>query len=152
MAEKKDYSKSAVKLCNPPEVKTLLEKLKFEQAKLTQLEVELRESNGKLMGKIAGQTAEVTGLQLAIREAVEEHGSYQDIENERYAVKFARVSKSYHIEPFKQYYPKESPMVVTEAINVEALKGLMKGKILDEETLKRQKVITETESFVFYVR
>ena len=148
----KDYTESAVNLCNPPQVEKLLDKLGTEEATLSQLEAELNESNGELVSKIAGQTAEITGLQLAIREAVEKHGSYQDLEKERYGIKYKRVSKVFHVEPFKEHYEKYVSAVVVETISVKALEGIIKGKLIEEADLKMHKVITEDVGYAFYVR
>lgn len=153
MPKPKDFSESAVKLVNPPQVKELLEKLSAEQDKLSQLEVELQESNGVLVGKIAGQNAEVTGLQLAIREAVEEHGSYQDLENERYGVKYARRTAVYgNLPSFKKNFPKFVELCIKETIDVNALKGQVKGKLITEEQLEKTKVLTWDTGYSFYVR
>ena len=148
----KDFSESAVNLTNPAKVKTLLKKLSTEQAKLSELETELKESNGELVGKIAGHTAEITGLQLAIREAVKEHGSYQDLENERYAVEYERRSEVYELLPFKSQFPKFVELCVRETIDVQALKGQIKGKLITIKELEDAGVLEYTTNYSFYVR
>ncbi len=149
----KDFTASAVKLTNAIEVEELLKKLAAEETTLKALELELSESNGPLVGKIAGQKAEVAGLQLAIREAVEEHGSYQDQENERYAVKYERKTAVYgNLPSFKKNFPKFAELCIKEVLDVNALKGQVKGKLITEEELEKAKILTYDTGYSFYVR
>ena len=99
----KDFTESAVKLCNPVEVKELLEKLSTEQDTLKSLQDELKASNVELAEKIAFQALKVADLGVAIRVAIEEHGSYQDTEAERYGVLYARKTAVYgNLPSFKK--------------------------------------------------
>jgi len=153
MPKPKDFTESAVKLVNPPEVKQLLQQLSAEQA---ELEVVTKEMEAivpsELIEKASLQSKRVADLQTAIREAVEEHGSYQDTENERYAVKYARRSKVYNLIPFKKKFLKFVELCVQETIDVRALEGQIKGKLITEAELEKAKVLEYSESFAFYVR
>ena len=151
MPKPKDFSESAKNLCNPPEVKVLLEKLSTEQHELDVLKWEL-ESNTELVEKIATQSGKVADLQVAIRETVEEHGSYQDLEAERYAVKYARKTEWYNLEPFKTQFPKFVGLCIRETIDVTALKGQIKGKLITIKELEDAGVLDYTINYAFYVR
>ena len=147
-----DYSQSAEKLCNPDEVRELLQKLHEEQSRLAGLEEELHKTNTALLHDIATTSGGIADLMKVIKGAVETHGSFQDIELEWYAVKYRRMTKGYHTEPFKKHFEKYASACVEEVINVKVMEGMIKGKVFDVNTLKDLGVITETPSFAFYVR
>lgn len=149
MTKPKDYSESAVNLCNPIEVKALLDTLHDAQLKLEELEGQRQAELEMEIGKVNKSIAD---LQANIREAIEKHGSYQDTEAEVYGVKYSRKSKVYHTEPFKEHYPKFVPSVVVETISSKALDGLIKGGLIPEADLRMHKVITEDVGYAFYVR
>lgn len=150
--KKPDYSASAEKLCNPPEVKTLLDKLHTEECFKAALEAELKEHCASIIEGIAKSGLAIADLTKQIKEAVVAHGSYQSIETGEYAVMYRRMSKSFHVEPFKRLYEKYAPACIEEQINVKALEGLIKGQLLNPETLIVDGVITETPTFAFYIR
>jgi len=148
----KNFEKSAVNLCNPPEVKELLEKLSTEQDKLNQLDESLKNQNKDLIEQIAKQSSKIADLQQVIRGAIEEHGSYQDLEGERYAVKYERRTPVYELEPFKKNFPKFVELCVKETIDINALKGQVKGKLITEEELEKAGVLLYELSTAFYIR
>jgi len=128
----KDFSESAVKLTNPDEVKELLEQLSAKEAILGNLKEELLKQSKEILDKISAKTSLIDDTKKAIREAVEQHGSYQDLENERYAV---------FVE-----------LCIKETIDVQALKGQVKGKLITEEQLEDAGVLTWDTGYSFYVR
>ena len=144
-----DYTNSAVKLCNPEQLRQLLTELHARQK-------DLEEANAHIPEEIAVEIhrlgERISDLQKMIREAIDEHGSYQDMENGDYAVKYKRMSKVYHAEPFREHYPKFVPAVVVETINAKALEGMIKGGLIEEADLKMHKVITEDIGYAYYVR
>lgn len=148
-----DYSNSA-DIVNPPEVYELLCKLHEEQKNLEDQELDLRFENKNLMAQIDLSKQVVDNLTAEVKKAVEAFGSFQDMEEGLYAVRYRRMSKSYHVEPFKHFYPNYVPAVVVETINVKALEGLVKGGLLTEDNLKNPdvSVITETPTYAFYIR
>jgi len=148
----KNFEASAVNLCNPEPVKALLEKLSKAQASEHKLQEELKASNTVLVEKLEKHTAVVTGLQAKIREAVETHGSYQDLDGERYAVKYARKTEGYNLEPFKMNFPKFVGLCVKETLDVQALRGQIKGKLITIKELEDAGVLEYTTSYAFYVR
>ncbi len=152
MPKPKDFTESAVKLCNPEPVKVLLEKLSTAQSLVNSLSEELDAKNGPLVKKITKQNETIASLQLSIREAVEEHGSYQDLDGERYAIKYARKTEGYNLEPFKTQFPKFVELCVKETLDVRALKGQIKGKLITEQELIDASVLEYSETYAFYIR
>lgn len=145
----KDFEASAINLCNPPQVKELLDELHVAQNSLKEFKGSIPE---EILNDIDKAEKLIDYIGERIREAIETHGSYQDTENERYGVKYRRVSKTYDPAAFKRNYPKYAPAVITEAVNVQALEGLVKGGLITNDALKLNKVTQEHESFAFYVR
>lgn len=149
----KDFKDSALNLCNPEPVKELLEKLSDEQAKLKAINDELEVVAADLIKKGNTQKLIIEGLDKQIRAEVEEHGSYQDTENERYAVKYARKTAVYgNIEAFKKNFPKFAELCIKEAIDITALNGQLKGKLITQEQLEEAKVLTWDTGYAFYIR
>lgn len=152
MAEKKvaDYKDSAVNLCNPPDLKVKLAELAEQQALLPMYEEELKENSSYKSLKETEQSISDTKAQ--IRAMIEALGSYQDI-GKAYALKSRRATKEYHADKFAgKPYDQYRPAVIAETINVQALNGLIKGKLLDEAELKQHGVITEKESFAIIIK
>ena len=145
-----DYSQSAINLCNPEEVGRLLEQLRQAQEDLGVFQKQLDEANKELVALLHDQSDKVTGLTNQIKESVEQYGSYQDLEASLIAVKQRKVSKTYDAAKFKALFPKFADAVIEEAINVNALKGLLKGNLIGEEELKPATI--ERESFAYIIR
>jgi len=155
MVEKKnpDYTESAINLNNPPEVKELLEELLAVQTYLA----ELRDRADACVPKeIKDETEEATLTISKVRadliEAIEEHGSYQDVEAGRYAVQQLKKSSVYHVEPFKEHYEKYAGAVIEETINKKAIEGLIKGKLIEKGDLEVFKVLTYDETRAFIIK
>ena len=148
--KKADYTNSAVKLCNPDQVRDLtVEKRRLEnlvaacQEKLKTNKAYLQlQDHERALGEIAGK----------IKKAIDDFGSFQDIEAGVYALKYKRISKVYHVDPFKEHYAKYATAVVEETINAKALEGIIKGGLIEEADLKMHKVITEDVGYAYYVR
>mgnify|MGYP001616783495 CR=1 FL=1 len=152
MVEKKnpDYSNSAVNLCNPPEIGRKLMDYQDCQAKVRTLEANLQAIPE--FQDLQDCQKKLAELNAQIRSMVDAQGSYQDIDNGFYAVKYVRKSKVYSVEPFKEHYPKYVPAVVVETINVKALEGLVKGGLIPEADLEMYKVFTTDISYAYVVR
>ena len=146
-----DYTNSAENLCNPQEVKELIDALHLEQANLEKLQ-ELIPT--QLMSSIQAVRMNIDSITEQLKVAIEQLGSYQNIEAGHYAVKYCRMHKEYHVEPFKKHYPIYTSVVIAESINVKALEGLIKGGLLNEDELKHISVgvITETPQYAFFIR
>ena len=152
MAETKkarDFTASAEKLCNPPEVKEFLDVLHRRQAELDALKAKIP---AELSKEISQAENYISAITAEIKTAVEAFGSYQDTETGDYAVRYRRVSKVLHPEPLKKHFPKFAPLLIVEAVNAKALEGQIKGGLLSLEDLKEHGVFTETQTYAFYVR
>jgi len=153
-----DYTNSAENLCNPAEVMDLLAKLHAEETTKATLEGKVKKQCAELVDSIARSGEVITQIIEQIRGAVDAYGSYQDIETGEYAVKYRRITKTYHVEPFKERFPKYVNAVVEEAINIKALEGLVKGGLIKEDELLKplmvdgQPVITETPQYAYFIR
>ena len=148
-----DYSASAVKLCNPPEVEGLLLDLQNEQTSVEQLK---NQANAlipdELKVKIGQAEFTVAKLSTEIRRVIDKEGSYQDIEVGWYALKQRKVSKSYKAEPFEKNYPQFAPAVIIKAIDTAKLTGLIKGGLINEGQLEADGVLVCTESFAYIIK
>ncbi len=151
-AKKPDYTNSAENLVNPEEVKALLDELHQHQGNLSSYEDELKTANEELVSKIELRKEAISDVMGRLKASIEEHGSYQDIEAGLFAVRYRRMIKAYHVNPFLQHYSKYAPAVVEQTINAKALDGLVKGGLIKVDDLKDAGVITETPQFAFYVR
>lgn len=151
MSEKKnpDYTKSAVKLTNPPQVKELLEKLHQEQKMAEGLKLSIPPD---IRTAIEGNEKRIADITAQIKSAIQQFGSYQDVEAGVYGVYNRRVTKEYHAGEFKAAYPKLVPAVIEESVNINTLKGMIKGGVITEDDLKAAEVITESEAFAYYIR
>lgn len=162
----KDFSLSAEKLTNPDEVKSILIALHNTKLELEGLEFKLEQENKELVAAMRVKKSEIDALLLDLKGdpknnivgAIEKYGSYQDTENQHYAVRYRSMIKTYHVEPFKERFRKYVDAVVVETINVKALEGLIKGKLIDVDELKADSrvglgpVLTETPQYSYYVR
>ena len=148
--KKPDYSNSAENLCNPPEVGRKIMELQDAQSRARTIEADLQKNETYLLLK--GQEEIIADITAQIKDMVDTQGSYQDIESGFYAVKYRRMIKEYHVDPFLEKFPKFAPIVVQQVINTSALQGQIKGKLLTEEELKEAGVITETPTYAYYIR
>jgi len=153
MPKPKDFTESAVNLTNSEQVKAQLEQLSAERDYLQKLQDEFSQLNPELHDKIIAMSEKVAEREQIVRETVEEFGSYQSLEDERYAVKYARKTAVYgNLPSFKKNFPKFVELCVKETLDISALKGQIKGKLITEEQLEKTKVLTYDESYAFYVR
>lgn len=144
-----DYTASAVNLCNPPEVKTLLDVYAEWQGEIDNLDMVLRSMPE--YEKLTERQQNLASLRKEIEMAVETHGSYQDVDIGRYGLKQRAVSIQYKADEFEKTYPQFVPVVLTKSVNVDALKGLIKGGLIHEADLKSNGITLEKESFRFII-
>lgn len=154
MAEKKnpDFTESVEKLCNPIQVKDLLDQLHLEEKTKADLEIQLREQSAELVDGIAKMGVVIADTQKQIKEAIEQFGSYQNVETGEYGVKVRRISKSYDAKEFADFFPNYTPAVVIQTINVKALEGLIKGGLIKEDELRNCGVLREDTTYAFIIR
>lgn len=151
-----DYSKTAVNLTNPNELAYLLGKMhEFEKQKQL-IQDNIKNRCPDLISALEYCDETLKGLRIEIEEAIEVHGSYQDVEKGEYALKYKKVTLIYNAEAFKSRYPKLAPVVLEEVINENILKGLVKSGLLEMKELLNgglaTPVITEKESFAFIIK
>lgn len=149
MAKEVNYENTAVNLCNPDEVRDLLiEKHRLENL-IQGCQKELEADEVYL--QMADHQKALDELGKSIKAAIEEFGSYQEL-GQAYAVKYARKTKGYNLEPFKSNFPKFVGLCVRESIDVTALNGQIKGKLITEKELEDAGVLDYTTNYAFYVR
>lgn len=139
-----DYSATAIHLTNSAEVGILLQALGTADKQLHDCEVAYFLATRDLPEHIA-QTkaiADAAKARKAIHEAIDRYGSYQDIENGIYAVKQARKSISYDPNKCREYLGPYGEAVIQEAVSIDAIKGLLKGKLITEEKAKLCEIVT----------
>lgn len=150
MAENRDYSKSAVDLTNPPQVKALLDELHQIKAKTTELEGVLSENETYI--QLQANIKQAAEVEQIIKDTIDIFGSYQDVEQGEYALKYRRQSKQYDPAAFKRNYPAFAPAVIVDSVNTKALEGLIKGKLITEDALRLNHVMTTTETTAFVIK
>ena len=148
-----DYSASAVKMVNPPEIKVLLgelQKLKADMLILNEQAEKLIPQDLKDRMSICSKY--ISEKEAGVKLAIDIFGSYQDLEQGQYAVKQRKVSKSYNAEKFEAIYPQYSPAVIIKAVDTTKLNGLLKGGLINDWELKEKGVLKETESFAYIIK
>ena len=154
MTEKRnpDYSGSAVLLTNPPQVMELLAQYHGEQKVLSMLREKADASVPQgIKDGIALHTKMMTDIDKAIHQAIDEFGSYQDIDKGEYALKQKRESIIYKPELVRQYAPsKVASFVLVESVDSKALDALVKaGQLTPVEARQCGEV---KESFAYIIR
>ena len=76
--------------------------------------------------------AAITETKKIIIENMERFG-FQDVEKGFYALYQKRVTDTYSPALVKQNLPREAPLLIEETVNVKALEGLIKGKLITTE-------------------
>ncbi len=160
--EAADYSASGVNLCNPPEVKEAIEALQEWKTRLAARESEVAKLIPEDLTKDRDWAAwQVEDLTKSLRAMIEKHGGYQDIETETYALFQTRKTAEYNTEALQAAgdgqggykYGRFFDLVIEQAINVNALKGQVKGGLIEQSELEVDGVITykETQAFILKV-
>jgi uncharacterized coiled-coil protein SlyX len=151
MPKPKDFSESAVNLVNPPEVGEKLKELHQAQEDVKLQEQLLSEiATYQLLKEAEQKVADITAQ---IKAMVDKLGSWQSLEDETYAVKYARKTAVYdNLPSFKKHFPKFVELCVKETLDVNALKGQIRGKLITEAELEKTKVLTYETGYAFYVR
>lgn len=148
-----DYSKSAVNLCNPPELEIMLGRYRDLQYVQEQLNNQAKALiPPELSSAIAKKGDAINELNTMIREKIDLLGSYQNLDNGMCAIKQRKVSKSYNAEEFDRWYPEYSKAVIVKAIDTTKLNGLIKGNLIKEEDLKEREILKETETYAYIIK
>lgn len=148
-----DYTKSAVNLRNPIEVGNLLVQYRKEEQDIESIQSQIQALIPKeLQEKLEELQNYHAETNNAIRKAIDEFGSYQDLETGVYGVKQRKVSKSYNAENFKLCYSQFAPAIIIETIDIPKLSGLIKGNLITEDDLRRKNILKETETFSYIIK
>ena len=145
-----DYSNSAVKLTNPPEIKELILKYREEQNQIKVLEEQIQ----SLIPQELKDRLEIANKYLSetngnIRKAIDELGSFQDIEAGYYAIKQKRESITYIPELVRQYAPsKVASFVLIESVDVKGMEAMIKTGQITQEDSKKCGEVKETYAYI----
>ena len=149
MTEKKnpDYSASAVNLCNPLEVGPKLMQYQVYQAKVRTLEANLQAIPE--FQELQACQKEIADLNAQLRGMIDAQGSYQDIEQGFYALKYRRESINYRPELVRQYAPsKVASFVLIESVDSKALDALVKAGQLTPEVARQCGEVKESYAYI----
>ena len=145
-----DYSASAVKLTNPPEVMDLLTKYHRLGNEIEKAQLEIDDCVPRdLLDKRKAIQNELSETDKSLRQAIDEFGSYQNLDYGEYALKQKRESITYKAELARQYLESKAlNMVLVESVNTKALDGLVKGGIVTLEQAKQCGEVKETFAYI----
>lgn len=146
----KDFAVSAENLCNPPALGDKLEELNKLKEEISQYEAALETI--PTYNLLLSKSADVQRVTTEIKAMIDELGSYQDIHIQRYAVKYRSIHKEYHADKLKANFPKFVELCIIDSVNIPALEGQIKGKLITEEELANAGVITYNTRYSYYVR
>ena len=148
-----DYSKSAVNLTNPRELKDALGAQGERMLDLARLQEKIDACvPSELKVELANLQKEIVAENEGIRGYIDTLGSYQNVEAGMYAVKQRKVSISYDPQVFRAQYPDYAPAVIKETVDGTKLNGLIKGGLLTQEDLEKKGVSTKSESFAYIIK
>ena len=141
-----DYTESAVNLKNPPEVKVALDL--YHQLEKEKTELAEKFEASELFKEYTEAIQKVQEQHKTVKEAIETHGSYQDIEAGAYAVKQKKLSITFIPEQARIHIPAYSEAVIEEVVNGRKVAGLLKGGLITEEQAKAMSETKETFAFI----
>jgi len=144
-----DYSNSAVNLCNPPELHSLLCALSILEAEEFNLTVELERTDTFQILKTKRE--EIASLLDTIRETIEAKGSYQDPDAGEYALKQRKLSVTYIAGRVREFLRDFADAVIEEVVNKKKIEGLRKGGLISPDDLARCSETTESFAFIIHV-
>jgi len=144
-----DYSNSAVNLHNNPLVGHLLSQLRTLEGLM---KAKVEEFNASEIGlSIKGFGEQMSEKQAEIREAIDEHGSFQAIDQGLYAVKQRRESITYWPEVVRKRLPKFADALIEEQVKSKAMEGLVKGGLVTREQADDCGTLSETFAYIIKV-
>jgi hypothetical protein len=155
MVEKKnpDYSASAVMLTNPPQVMDLLTKHHRLGDEIEKIQLEIDDAIPRaLLDKREGIQKELSETDKSLRQAIDEFGSYQNLDYGEYAVKQRRLTKQYNATLFETFFPEYATAVLKKTVDTVKLGGLVKGGLVSEEGMRRAQVMTEVETIAYIIK
>ena len=144
-----DYTKSAVKLVNPPEVSEALVALGELELRLEDEKQVLANQAKDQLAVVAKLDAEVAEAKSALRGLIKEKGSYQDIDAGIYGVLYTQEKHAWDLQLVKDLLPKYAEAAIQESVNHEVMKGLVQGGLVKKELMPRLfPVVSTVNSFI----
>jgi len=152
-AKNPDYSESAVKLVNPPEVKGLFDewlaaKQLADEAQAT-LEKEIEALPSAVTKNVTLSTA-ITA-RATLEQAIVEFGGYQDVEQGLYALQQIRKLTTYDPVKIRKHIPDFADKILVQ-VDASRLKGLLKGGLVTQEQMDKCSEVKESKRFVIEAR
>ncbi len=133
---------------NPPKVKELLEKYHKLLINAMSCRDEANKLSGGLLEEATLYEGSAADVKEEMRSVVEAEGNYKDNYGNEARIE-ERVSVSYDVKTAKEYWPSRVlSMVIVEAVDTVALKGLLKGKLVTEDELKPARIEKITKAFI----
>lgn len=146
--KKTDYTNSAVNLCNPPQLQSLLIDLALLRGAEAILQTELEKT--PVFSSLKAKQGEITFLSTTIREAIDAHGSFQDLDTGTYALKQRKISITYIASKVREFLRTYADAVIEEVVSKSKLEGLRKGGLVSQADLDR--CADTTESFAYIIK
>ncbi len=152
LAKNPDYTASAVKLINPPEVKGLLDEW-VAAKKLSDKAVDALATARAAIPAIPEEAkamkalAKISDLRAMLEGAVKEFGGYQDTEAGLYALQQVRPQVRYDPELVKEHIGKYADKILAQ-VDTGVLKGLLRGKLITQEQVDACAETKESLRFV----
>ncbi|OBW62614.1 MAG: hypothetical protein A9183_06900 [Dehalococcoides mccartyi] len=137
-----DYSESAFNLTNKAELAEMLNQRRYMEARIL---------GAKTAAGLPVMEQELADLDIKVRQAIDTLGSYQDVENGKYAVKQRRQSIIYSPDKVREYLGKYAPAIIDEHVNEKVLTSLIKGGQVSDEIVP-QLVEDTRETFAYIIR
>lgn len=144
-----DYTASAVKLTNSPEVKGLF----HEWLTAKDLANEAKEAFDKVTAELPEFDKAEQAIALLketiqnLEAAIKEFGSYQDIEQGLYALRQKRQQISYDPQMVKEHIPDYADKILSQ-VDTTVLRGLITGKLVTKEQADKCAIVKESVRFV----
>ncbi|MAH47706.1 hypothetical protein CMI37_17935 [Candidatus Pacearchaeota archaeon] len=140
-----DYTKSAIDLKNPLEVRDLLLAYGKAEAEANAAR-EAHEAAIIDMPTFQAMRRAEASMEAAhanVKTGIEKCGSLQDIPEGLYALKQGRQSVTYNPGMVRETMPQFAEAVIVETVDQAKIHGLVKGGLIDDTTLERIEVRTD---------
>ena len=133
---------------NPPQVREWLDQYHRFMRMAQDCRDEANKLTGGLLAEADKHAAEALRVKEHLRGLVESLGDYKDSEGNEARIE-ERVSVSYDVKAAKESLPANIlSLVIVEAVDANAVKGLLKGKLITEDQLKPARIEKVTKAFI----
>lgn len=144
-----DYTASAVKLTNAPEVKALLDEWQAAKQLADEAQEQMQAELLKLPSVINFNTANdtVAEARATLEKTIIEFGGFQDIEQGLYALQQVRKLTTYDADKIRKNISKYADVILS-GVDTVKLKGLVKGGLVTPEQVAKCSEVKESHRFV----